>query len=231
MDYQILTWISSDNGLLVYLAVFVLLILGGLGFPIPEDVPLALAGAAAARGIVPLQGIFLISYIGVVAADQIVFFFGYFCGEKLLTAGTKSRFFSSITEDRVNEVREGLRKRRLLYILIGRHLFPVRSVTFLAAGTLRIPFWEFFFSDALAALISVPLVVGFGYYLGSSLSPEVVSHLLHKAHYYIAALAVLLLMIYAGRAALSRKRPPRANALDESKIEPQAKVEIRQGGV
>lgn len=190
MEQQIISWFASDNGFTVYVTVFALLILGGLGFPIPEDIPLVFAGVAARNGIVPLQMIFLTSYIGVVLADQIVFFMGYFFGEKLLAAGTKSSFFTAITEERVNDVREGLRRRRLLYILIGRHLFPVRSVTFLAAGTLRIPYWEFLLSDAIAAILSVPVVIAIGYYLGGHLSPEIISHLIQKAHYYIGGIVI-----------------------------------------
>ncbi len=173
-----------------------MLLLGGLGFPIPEDIPILLSGVASSKGIVQPQFIFLTCYVGVLLADQIVFFIGYLFGPKMLAAGTRSRFFPAITEAKVEEVRNGLRKKRLLYIFVSRHLFPVRSLTFITAGALRIPYLEFLLADALAALISVTVVMGIGYYLGEQLSPEVVQHLVSDAHYYVSGLVVLIVVVW-----------------------------------
>ena len=205
MESEFLVWLASDNGVAVHLAVFVMLLLGGLGFPIPEDIPILLGGVASAKGIVHLPTIFLTCYVGVLLADQTVFFIGYFFGQRMLSAGTRSRFFPSITESRVEEIRNGLRKKRLFYIFVGRHLFPVRSVTFLTAGALRIPYFEFLLADAIAALVSVGIVLGIGHYLGEQLSPDVVQHLVREAHYYILAVAVLI-CVGIGLRTVFRKR-------------------------
>ena len=108
MAAEILSWLASDSGLRVHLAVFILLLLGGIGAPIPEDIPLLLAGVAGQKEIVKPFSIFLTSYFGVLLADQLVYFIGYFFGQKLLNAGTRSTFFPAITEDKVNKIREGL---------------------------------------------------------------------------------------------------------------------------
>lgn len=224
MEAEFLSWLASENGQAVHIAVMVMLLLGGLGFPIPEDIPILLAGVAASKGIVHAHFVFLTCYVGVLLADQIVFLIGYLFGPKMLSAGTRSRFFPSITEERVEEIRTGLRKRRLLYIFVGRHLFPVRSVTFLTAGALRIPYLEFLFADALAALISVTIVMGIGYYLGEQLSPEVVQHLVNEAHYYISGFAVLILLFFcfrycyrsARRAKKGKKPEPSAQPLRQN---------------
>ena len=219
MEQELVSWLSSDNGLVIHSTIFFLLILGGLGFPIPEDIPLLLAGVAAAKGIVGLQLVFITCYLGVVLADQIVYFIGFFFGQRLLNAGTKSRFFPAITEKRVKEVREGLRKRRLFYIFVGRHLFPVRSVTFVTAGALRIPYWEFFVTDAVAALVSVAIVLGIGYYLGEHLTPEVVQNIVEQAHFYITAAAIILLCSYLfHRSYKHRKLQAKKNQLPEAEV-------------
>ncbi|MCB0323237.1 MAG: DedA family protein [Bdellovibrionales bacterium] len=206
VEQELMSWLASDNGLVVHLTIFVLLILGGFGFPIPEDIPILLGGVAGAKGIVALPAVFATCYAGVLLADQVVFCIGYFFGQRILSAGTNSRFLPSITPERIQEVREGLRKRRLLYIFVGRHLFPVRSVTFLTAGALRIPYWEFLIADALAALISVSIVLGVGYYLGEQLTPEVVSHIVHDLHYYITGLVALSLVVLLVRHWVRRKK-------------------------
>ena len=171
--------------------IFVLLVLGGLGFPIPEEIPLFLGGVAAAEHVAPLLDIFAVCYAGVLIGDQTMYLFGYLFGQKILDFGAKSPFFPSVTEDKINEVREGLRKRRLVYLFIGRHLFLLRSVTFVAAGSLRVPFLEFLAADALAALASVSIFMGIGYVFGQSVDTDVVSHMTRQAHFYITILLVI----------------------------------------
>ena len=181
-------------------------ILGGLGFPIPEDIPLLLAGIAAAGKIVSAHNIFLTCLIGVIVADQIVFVIGYLFGKRLLDFLAQSKFFPSVTTEKIHSTREALRRRRLLYIFIGRHLFPVRSITFLTAGALRIPYLEFLLSDAFAATVSVSLMLAIGYILGYYLPPEVVTHLVRKAHFYVMAIAVIITIALLVRVILAKKK-------------------------
>ena len=195
----LLHWISSDNGLVVHISIFGLLLLGGFGFPIPEDVPLLLAGIASSQGIVSIELIWITCYVGVMAADLLLYFAGYFFGGKILEAGTRSKFFPAITEKSIERIRNGLRKRRLTIIFIGRHLFPVRTVTFLTTGALKVPFLEFLLADGIAALVSVTIVVSLGYYLGGQLTPEVISHFIQQAHVYVSVFLIFLVLYYMAR--------------------------------
>lgn len=183
-------WLSSDSGQNAHIGIFAMLLLGGLGFPIPEDLPLILAGIAAAKRVVDLGPIFLTCYVGVLIGDQIIYCFGYFCGQKLIAAGTASSFFPSITQDRVDKFREQWRKRRLIVIVLARHLFPIRGVTFASAGAVKVPYLEFLVADALAGLLSVTLMMSIGYYIGESLTPQIVTHLIDEAHFYIIVLVL-----------------------------------------
>lgn len=206
MDTEIYKWLATDDGFAFQLVIFGLLFLGGLGFPIPEDIPLVLSGVATAHRIVPLHSISIVCYAGVMIGDQMMFFFGHRFGHRLLNAGTNSTFFPHITSDKVNEIREGLRKRRLLYIFIGRHLFPIRSVTFITAGALRIPFLEFFIADALAGLVSVTLMIALGYWLGQSLKMETVEKMAHEANFLILVIVILGIVALAAYWFYRRKR-------------------------
>ena len=206
-EFDYVQWLASESGLRVYIAIFILLLVGGFGFPVPEDIPVILAGVAASKDIISIEGAFAVSYIGVVVADQIVYFMGYFFGQKLVTAGKRSERFSFITEEKVEEIREGLRKRRLVYIFIGRHVFPVRTVTFLTAGALRIPYLEFLAADAFAALVSVGMVLWLGYFLGGRLTPEVIHDMIHEWHIYVGWTALACFSLWLLRREwLRRKR-------------------------
>lgn len=200
MYTEIYEWLASDNGYNMHWAVLTALILGGLGVPIPEDIPLVFGGMAAAKQIVSFQAIFLTCYLGVILADQLVFCAGFLFGGWLLDKGTDSPLFPQLTEERLSEVKEGLRKNRLLYIFISRHLFPIRSVTFLAAGALRVPFLEFLLADAMAALVSVSIMVWLGYFLafffGDALTLEAINGVVHRIHLYIIGLIALSIIIY-----------------------------------
>lgn len=189
-------WLNTDHGFNTYITIFCLLILGGFGFPIPEDIPLVVAGVAAARGAVSFELVLAVCYIGVVLADIIIYGVGHCYGQRVISWGVESPFFPSLTEERVEAIRHGLRRRRLLYIFLGRHVFPVRTATFLTAGSVGIPFLEFLVADAFAALVSVSIVVGLGYWLGGSLSPEVISHFVHQSNFYLAGVILLILISY-----------------------------------
>lgn len=175
----------------MYWTVFISLILGGMGFPIPEEVPLIIGGIAVASEALSAQLMFFICLSGVLIGDQFMYMLGALFGKRLLEAGKRSPLLPSITEERVNEVREGLRKKKLLYLFIGRHLFFLRSVTFLVAGSLHIPYREFFFTDAFAALFSVSLFFGLGYFLGNRIHPDLVPVVVHYARVGLLVIVVL----------------------------------------
>ena len=203
---ELLSWLESDNGFAVHVAVLVLLLLGGLGFPIPEDIPLLLAGVAAAKNIVDFFPIFLTCYSGVVIADQIIYLLGYLFGQRIIDGCIKTPLLPSVTQEQVTKVRDGLRKRRFFYIFVGRHVFPLRTATFLCAGALRIPFGEFFISDGIAAIISVSIVMGIGYWLGEKITRESAQHFVDQSHNYVIAAVVLVFAFYLGKKLLCKNK-------------------------
>jgi membrane protein DedA with SNARE-associated domain len=63
-------------------------------------------------------------------------------------------------------LRQNLEKQTFLTILLARHLFYLRTATFLFCGAVRISFTRFLIADAIAAVITVPLMVGIGVICG-----------------------------------------------------------------
>src|SRR5262249_32016422 len=87
-----------------------------------------------------------------------------------------------------------------------RHLFPVRTATFITAGALHIPFLEFLAADAIAALVSVSLVVFIGHFLGGQLTPELIKDLIHRSHWYIMILTILVALVIGVKLLMKRRR-------------------------
>jgi len=188
---QLIDYLSSEGGYNLHVWVFIALILGGIGFPIPEDLPLLFAGIAAGRKVVRFGAIFLTCYVGVIIGDLIVYCIGYHFGPGMVEAGKKSSWFPGITQERIDKVQSGLRKNRLLYIFMGRHLFPIRSLTFATAGALKIPFHEFLLADLFAAMVSVFMMLGLGYFIGEALPPEVVTEISRRLHWVAIAICLV----------------------------------------
>jgi membrane protein DedA with SNARE-associated domain len=61
-----------------YAAIFLLLILGAIGFPFPEDTTFMLCGFLVASGVVKPLPLFLVVYIGLLMTE----FFLYSVGKK-----------------------------------------------------------------------------------------------------------------------------------------------------
>lgn len=224
MQEQIIDYLASENGYNLHVWVFIALLLGGLGFPIPEDLPLLFAGLAAGRQVVSFWAIFITCYAGVVLGDLIVYTLGYFFGPSMVEAGKKSRYFPGITEARIQKVQKGLRKNRFLYIFMGRHLFPLRSITFATAGALRIPLVEFLIADLLAAFVSVFLMLGLGFLLGEALPAEVIEDVSRSIHWVAIAICGVL-AIFVARKIFKRSSSEPSNSTQPSLSKDQASAE------
>lgn len=153
-------WLLAQSGIFVYTALFMMLLGGAVGLPIPEDLPLLMSGVLVQQGTIDLRWAFIVCYIGVMVGDGMIFFVGRKFGPALFN---QKWFRSKMTTRRIKRVRLNLEKRSFVMILIARHLFYMRTITFLTCGAVGMRVEKFFIADAIAALISAPIMVGIGY--------------------------------------------------------------------
>lgn len=151
----------SGEGPLLYLALFLALMGGAIGLPIPEDIPLIAAGIAAQAGAGRVELLFLTCYFSVLIGDTFVYYVGRKLGPKLFQMNW---FKKRHSESKVRRFRLRMEKRSLAMIFIARHLFYLRTVTFLTCGAVKMKASRFIMNDAIAALISVPLMMTVGYF-------------------------------------------------------------------
>ncbi len=193
-----LDWISAQEGLAVYLALFFSLMGGAIGLPIPEDIPLLAAGAC-----IKLQSgkpliIFLVCYGAIVAGDILIFMVGRRFGPTLFE---KPWFKKRMPPNRIRRVKFNLEKRSLLMIFLARHLFYLRTLTFLTCGAVKMKVKRFIIADVAAALVSVPLMMGIGYFAAEHF--EAAQLALKRVEYLLLLVGVILLLYLVWR---SRKR-------------------------
>ena len=149
-----------------YLGFFILLILGTLGLPFPEDAVLLLAGFLIANQTIQPIPAFIAIYSGLLITDLLLFSFGKRYGRRLVENRSFHRFVSS---EKIQTLEEKLKKWGVLVILLGRHLLILRGQVFLAAGAMRMSLKRFLLGDAFSALITITLWGGLGYAGGNGL--------------------------------------------------------------
>lgn len=183
-------WILLQDGMIVYVSLFFLLLGGAIGLPIPEDIPLILAGILAQNGNAELQLLFIVCYAAILLGDLFIYAVGRQFGPALYT---KRWFRSRFSFSKIKGIQRSLEKRGLLMIFIARHLFYLRTVTFLVCGAVRMDFKKFIVADALAALISAPIMIGLGY-MGAENYDAITSGVAKAKHIAVFAGIILLLI-------------------------------------
>lgn len=174
-----------------YIGLFMLLILGGVGFPFPEDTTLILCGFLISHGIIkPVPALFLV-YSGLIIADLVLYFFGKKYGRIIVT---HKRFHKIISPEKLSMIEERFNKKGMLFILFGRHLIGLRAQLFLVAGVMRMPFLKFIVSDTIASFFTIAAMVGIGYIGGNSL--QTIKKDIRVIGYAIIFIIVISLTIY-----------------------------------
>jgi len=152
--------ILGSHGYVAYVLVLAALLAGSIGIPAPEDLTLIAAGVLCSLAEVDTWIMGLTCYLGLIIGDLIIYRIGWMTGPTLFR---KKWFRRHISTKRLQAMRTNLHKRTMLTILVARHLFYIRTATFLMCGAVRISFVRFVVMDAIAALITTPLMMGIGY--------------------------------------------------------------------
>ena len=198
MDW-LLAQLTSLPPSAVYDTLAGILLLCGLGLPIPEDVSLISAGYLAHRSVVNLHTVFLVCFASVLGGDCIAFMLGRLFGSRLLDSRLARRFFRPRKQIRV---RAYFRKYGSKVIFIARFLPGLRFSIYLSAGTLRVRPSVFITYDSLAALVSVPALVYLAWAFGEHID-HVVSWA-RRSEYGILVIVLLAAVWFAVK--LLRKR-------------------------
>ncbi|MBE7411293.1 MAG: DedA family protein [Leptospiraceae bacterium] len=190
MDFlQILIDFFATYG---YISVFLVLILCGLGLPVPEDISLVAGGVISALGNTNEHVMFAVGMAGVLIGDGFVFFLGRFYGEKVLKIKLVSKI---LTPKRFEEVKIQFEKYGKFVIFVGRFTPGLRMPIFMTAGiTKKVHPVLFFTTDFLAAAISVPVWVYLGFYSASNY--EKLLEIMHQAQISIIVLVATLVVSF-----------------------------------
>jgi len=168
-----------------------LLILGGIGLPFPEDATLILSGALIANDVIrPLPAFFLV-YSGLLLTDFFLYAVGKKYGSKIVT---HKRFHKIISSERLLKLEDAFAKWGVLLILVGRHVIFLRSQLMLVSGVMRMSALKFLMADSVSSLFTIAFWGGVGYIGGNSL--QIVIKDIKRLEHAAIVLVIILAMLY-----------------------------------
>jgi membrane protein DedA with SNARE-associated domain len=159
---QVEAWIVWGG----YFILFGLLFACGLGLPLPEDIPLLVAGYLVAQGKMDLAVACAVAWLGIIGGDCVLYSFGRRYGLNI----TKVPFIGKhVTRPRILSAEDLFARYGVWVVGIGRMFAGIRGAMVVAAGTIRYNFAKFVIADGLAAVVSGGLFVWLGWLAGTKL--------------------------------------------------------------
>ncbi len=147
-----------------YAGIILLLVLGGLGLPVPEEAPIIGAAMLSRHGKMLVPVALASCFVGVLVGDFIVYAMGYFYGEKVLRFPITRKF---LTRERKAQMKGYFHRHGIRILITGRFVPGFRTAAYLTAGILRLPPLKLFLADLFAATLSTLLMFSLGFFFAS----------------------------------------------------------------
>jgi len=182
---------SQGSGLFIATLVVVVLLLSGLGLPVPEDIPLLVAGYLCySNPNVSIWVMLPVTFAAVLGADFLIYGIGRKYGHHLPRLPLLKKH---LTPERLAKAELKLSKHGGKYLFVARFLPGLRAPAYLTAGVCKVPFYKMVVYDGLAALISVPVWVLASYIFGAHI--DKVKELAHDTKNVILVLFIVAIVV------------------------------------
>jgi len=153
-----------------YVAIFVVVVLGNVGLPLPEETVLALAGYLVWRGELSLPLVLAVGVMSAVTGDNL----GYWLGRRFgRTALPRYARWVLGHPERLQSMEAFVARRGPFAVFVARFIPGIRFMAGPLAGGLGLRFLPFLAANVLGALVYVPVAVGAGYAVGYGLEAYV----------------------------------------------------------
>ena len=139
---------------LSYAGLLLVLLLGSVGLPIPEEVAIITAGVLSHYKVMRWWLALPTVIVGVLSGDIFLYWLGRRYGVGVLDHPLIGRL---VDRARLEKVEAAYRRRGALIVFLARHVIGVRAAAFLGAGVVRLPFWKFLAADGAAISYGIPI--------------------------------------------------------------------------
>lgn len=200
-------WLNDLTPHAPYVILLGVILLSGMGLPLPEDIPIIVGGYLAGTGVVEPWTMLPALFAAVLGADGIVFFLGRRYGHHVPRLPLLRRY---LTEKRLARTELELNRHGGKFIFAARFLPGLRAPAMFTAGIFKVPYWKFLLYDGSAAAISVPVIFLLAYYFAEDL--EAVRKWVSEGSLGAAVAVVLAIVVFFVCKALFARRMARSAA-------------------
>lgn len=202
-----------------YVGAFLVLLLCGVGLPIPEELTLLGSGLLVHGGQVEFVPITLVCATAILLGDSIPYWLGRRFGMRALRLHWVARI---LHPERFSRLQRRYEAHGNWATFASRFFAGIRVPSYFLAGTMGMPYPRFLLLDALGVMISVPVSIYLGKVFGGEM--DRLQARMGNFHLLLAflLLSVVLIIVVRGRkiraaatAAIGLLRAPAEPATDE----------------
>ncbi|MGE0594022.1 MAG: DedA family protein [Vicinamibacterales bacterium] len=176
-----------------YPGLFLLLLLTGVGSPVPEDLLLLTAGYLVSASILSLPPALVVCVVGVVASDLLL----YTAGRRFAWRDEEGWQPLVAMQARLRRATRWFDRLGAPLILLARLVPGTRALVFVTAGVRGVPAGAFLLYDTLGAVLWVPLLLAVGWRVGDELGgPEALVVRLRGSGLWLGVGVLVLLVLW-----------------------------------
>jgi membrane protein DedA with SNARE-associated domain len=177
-------------------ALFLACLMSGVVVPVPEDVPIILAGMGVVRGEIPLSMALVAGAGGTLLRDSLAFSLGRFAGPRI--EAMARRRFGSRLDRAIGKFENSSARGQDAFVFLTRFAAGVRGPLYFVAGFVGASPQRFLALDALGLALTTPLCLWIGMTYGDS-AVDLIQHGLAHQRPLVAAILVLGAAIFLSR--------------------------------
>jgi membrane protein DedA with SNARE-associated domain len=178
-----------------YPAIFIAVILGNVGLPVPEETVLGLGGFLAQRGELHLPTVIAVGVLAATVGDNTGYWLGCRFGREALERYGR---YIWVSVDRLERVSAFMARYGGFAVFAARFVAGARCVAGPMAGATGMPPRTFLVANTLGALVYVPYAVGLGYAVSYG-AGHVIERFVGRAEPVVVAAIVLVTLAFIGR--------------------------------
>ena len=176
-----------------YLLVGVIVVLGNVGVPVPEETILLVGGYFAAKGMLSLQWLIPTAIVSATGGDSLGYWLGSRGGRRLLIQYGAAL---GITRQRLFVAEQYFGRYGPWTVFLGRFIGGLRFMAGPMAGALGMPFPRFFRYNLAGAVVYCPVIVCIAYF--SAPFFDQVVHLVAMANWLLALIVLMATLGFIG---------------------------------
>lgn len=196
------------TGLIVhwgYLAIFLFVVLGNMGLPVPEESILILSGYLVWQQDLRLPFVLVVGVLSAMAGDNLGYWLGRRYGQEAIE---RYGHWILATPKRLEATRHFVTRYGAIGVFSARFIAGLRFLAGPLAGSTGLRPAVFFVANALGAMIYVPTMVGAGYAVGYGLGDYVkrLQRVVGRIEHVVLVAAILSTLLLLGWRALQASR-------------------------